>query len=375
MTVEPLRILVFDAQGGPMFALPYSSCEWSDSISEPGSLDVKVVYSDVALRVPAGLFAVMRVWGVILAAVRGRDVVHAGWLTGYQWDPKTATLDLQCGGGWSILSKRLVMNHRLDSSWRDGDVFIDQDHPAGDWLLELRGSYRDIASGLVREAMKWGALPFDLPPVDGGSAHDLPYAGYDLATTADRLSDLAGREDGDEIRMDPVLSDGGRLSWLLRSEPEIVDHMYTADGLGVLTAMAPGQQVMLTGVKGEGASMTGQVYAAGGKDQDRTLMCRAGEGIPGLPLLQSKDTEHTTVSDLDTLRRHARDDLAYGDRPDVTYGLDVGQETPLAPGDWVDVQVDDLFLGPRLLRLKVTDVSGSSGSDWTTVQARERVMS
>ena len=41
-------------------------------------------------------------------------------------------------------------------------------------------------------------------------------------------------------------------------------------------------------------------------------------------------------------------------------------------GDNIDVTVSDDFLGDTLLQLKVTDVSGTSDSDWVTVGAQER---
>lgn len=368
--VEPVRVLAFDAQGGPLFSLPYTSCSWSDSINEAGGLEVEVQYSTQAAAVPGGLWRVLRLWGSHLAAVRGSRVLHAGWLTSYKWDAEHARLTLTCGGGMSILRKRLVLNHELDKVWRDGAVLVDEQHPAGPWVLELKGTYRDIASGLVGEAMKWGGLPFDLPKPDTGGTHDLSYAGYDLATVSDRLEDLSHRADGHEISMDPYLDAGGRLRYRLRSEPEIVDHEYTEEGAGVLSAVAPGSRVRLTGADGDGADMTGQVYASGGKGDDMTVICRDGDGIEGLPLLQSADTEHTTATNPSTLIGHIRGDLAFGCRDDETFSLQVGEETPLRPGDHMDVQVQDLFFGWRRLRLKVTDVGGSSGSDWQDVQAR-----
>lgn len=368
---DVLRVMVFDAHGRPLFLLPYTSCSWQESVSEAGSLSVEVQYTEAALKVAGGLRSRLAVWGVIVAAVRGSRVVHAGWLTSYAWDADSRRLSLTCGGGWTILQKRLVLNHALDSRWRDGDVLIDEEHPAGAWDLHLTGSYQDIAAGLVGEAMKWGPLPFTLPVREGGS-HERHYAGYDLATTADRLEDLAGLADGVELRADPVLLDTGYLVFVLRAQPEIVDHAWTADGLGMWNACVPGQRVRLRGVRADGAGMTSQVYATGGKDADKTIACRGTSLIDGLPLLQSKDTEHTTLSDVGQLREDVRGDLAYGAHPDETITVSVGDEYPVRPGDHADLMVEDDFLGRRLLPLKITDVSGSSDSDWLDVQARER---
>jgi hypothetical protein len=92
-----------------------------------------------------------------------------------------------------------------------------------------------------------------------------------------------------------------------------------------------------------------------------------------LPLLiQSADTTHTTASELATLRQYAQSGIAYGAYPDETYSIEAGEEYPVRPGDQADMWVEDDFLGERMLKLKVTDVSGSSDSDWLTIQARER---
>lgn len=368
---QPIRLLAFGPTGVPLFTLPYTACTWSESISEAGHMQATVAYSDTALHIPGGLWQDLKVWGIILAAVTGRDVIHAGWLTGYEWDASSRTLSLDCGGGWTVLSKRLVLNHALDQPWKDGELTVDIDHPAGDWLLRLKGTYQDIAAGLVAEALKWGALPIDLPAYQGGG-HVRDYSGYDLATVADRLTDLSRLEDGDEIRMDPVLAPDGTLRFRLRSQPEIVDHDYTAGALGAVSATAPDTGVRLTGIKSDGADMTTQVYATGGKGDDKTLICRDTSPINGIPLLQTSDTAHTTVSDLQTLQAHARSDLAYGARPDVTYTLDVTREYPLSPGDHMDVTVEDDFAGERQLKLKITDTAGASDSEWQQIQARER---
>lgn len=384
MYTEPLYVDAYDYLGNPMFRLPYTRAGWQDHISEPGSLSVEMQCSDTALGIPGGLWASMRLWGVMFAAHRydpdigGQSVKHAGPLVSYDWDAKSRKLSLDCGGGWSFLSKRLVLNYSLDRTWHDGDVLIDDKHPAGNWLSHYEGSYRDIAAGLVREAMKWGALPIDLPATDGGKAHYRDYYGYDSALVSDRLDDLAKLEDGDEIRFDPYINANGQLWFRLRSESQIMDH-YWQDGsdMGAWDATVPGQRVVLSGLTGDGAAMTSQAYATGGKDGDKTLMARAGDTrltVAGYPLLQSADMEHNTVSDLRTLQGYARSDIAYGMLPDETWKLQVGEEYDARPGDCADLKYEDDFLGEGMIPLKITDVSGSSDSDWLTIQARGRII-
>lgn len=377
--LEPLYVDVFGPLGDPMFRLPYSKAGWADTISEPGSLSVDVDYSREALSIPSGLHELLKLWGVIIAAHRydpatdSEDVKHAGPLVDYRWDAKGRKLSLSCGGGWSLTSIRLVLNHALDTGWVDGDVLVDDEHPAGAWALTLTGSYSDIARGLVAEAMKWGALPITLPPVQGGT-RTRTYSGYDVAKVADRLDDLAKLADGDEIRFDPRIKPDGSLTFDLRSQPEIVDHAWLEGGtLGAWHADLPGQRIVLSSVDGRGSGMTNQVYAIGGKHGDKTVMARVTDKHSALSLLiQSADTTHTTASELATLRAYAQSGIAYGAYPDETYSIEAGEEYPVRPGDQADMWVEDDFLGERMLKLKITDVSGSSDSDWLTVQARER---
>ncbi|MCH3975073.1 hypothetical protein [Bifidobacterium tibiigranuli] len=102
--MDPLVIDVFDALGSPMFRLPYTSCNWSDTINDPGSLNVDVTYTTTTMKVPKGLYNQLKLWGVILAAHRydpatdSEDVKHAGPLVDYRWDAKGRRLSLLCGG-------------------------------------------------------------------------------------------------------------------------------------------------------------------------------------------------------------------------------------------------------------------------------------
>jgi hypothetical protein len=380
MALDPLVCDVFGPLGDPMFRLPYTAAQWSDSINEPGSLSVDVDYSREALSIPSGFHDLLKLWGVIIAAHRydpasdSEDVKHAGPLVDYHWDHDGRKLSLSCGGGWSLTSTRLVLNHALDDGWVDGDVLVDEEHPAGAWALTLTGSYSDIARGLVAEAMKWGALPITLPPVEGGT-NTRTYNGYDVSKTSDRLDDLAKLADGNEIRFDPRIKPDGTLTFDLRSHPEIVDHAWLeGKALGAWHADVPGQRIVLSSVDGKGSGMTNQVYAIGGKHGDKTVMARVTDKHSMLPLLiQSADTTHTTATELKTLRQYAQSGVAYGAYPDETYSLAVGEDYPVKPGDWADVWVEDDFLGGRMLELKITDVDGSADSDWLSIQARERV--
>lgn len=371
--IKPLTVHAYSAVTGEhLTRLPFTACSWSDSLNEPGQLSVDIAFNTAAekLRVRnLNMHDALRPWRTILTVQRGMHVIHAGVITSRGWDADSRKLSFTCGGGWTLLSKRLVLNHGLDSSFTDGDVLVDENHPIGDWALTFTGSYRDIARGLIAETLKWGRMPFKLPPSEGGS-YTRTYAGYSLATVSDRIRDLSDLVTSMEYRFTPSLDTDGRLSYLLEAGPELIDHTLA------LNTAVPAQRVKLKSIREDGTPLTTEVWAAGGKDDDKTVMARAAIPVqyrdPDTPFLQSANTEHTTVSEVDTLRTYARSQASRGAWPDETYSVSVGEEYDPHVGDHLDLRVEDDFLGDRLLRLKVTDVSGSSDSDWLTVQARER---
>lgn len=371
MADAPLTLHAYSARTGKHLGrLPYTSCSWSDSISEPGQMQARVAMgsASAALR-RLDPYELLRPWRTILAVQRTpADVKHAGVITSRKWDPATRTLSISAGGGWTLLGKRLVLDHALDTAFHDGDVLVDEDHPAGHWALTFDGSYRDIAVGLLREAMTWGGLPISLPDRQGGD-HTRTYYGWDLATVADRISDLADLRDGDEIRFNPQVDSSGRLTFAFESAPELADHHWR------WTASVPGQRVRLTGYQEDGSGMCSDVWAVGGKNADKTVMARAARDDlteHGWPVLQAKNSEHTTVSELATLKHCAAAQAWYGAGMSETIGLSVGEEYDVHVGDWADLRVEDDFLGDRRLALKITDVKGSSDSDWLDLQARPR---
>lgn len=358
--------------GAHLTRLPYTACTWSDSINEPGQLNVDITFNSTARDLTVNglnLHDALRPWRVILAVQYGQRILHAGPVTGRKWDARSRKLSFTCGGGWTLLGKRLVLNHGLDKSFREGDVLVDEDHPAGDWALTLTGSYRDIARGLIAETLKWGTLPITLPPIEGGT-YTRTYGGWDLATVADRIRDLADLDTAREYRFTPNLDTSGGLTFALESAPELVDHELS------LNAALPGVRAMLSSSDEEGSPLTTQVWAVGGKNGDKTVMTLATlpdrYRDPAMPFLQSSNTEHTTVSVLSTLRTYARTQASLGAWPSETHEVLLGEEHDPHVGDHLDLRVEDDYLGRRLLRLKITDVSGSTDSDWRTTQCRER---
>lgn len=364
--LTPLEVHVFSIDGSYGFRLPYTAATWTHTLNQPGSAQVTINYSRDAVKLNLG--DELRPWKCLIALMRGRDVIHAGPLTDVDWKASDRTLDLTVGGGWTCFTKILVIDSKL-SGFGQQRVTIDEKHPAGVMAMTFRGSYGDIVRGLVMEALKWQAWPIDAPKFENGTKTRTYYA-WDLATVADRISDITQLETGTEVRFDPYLADNGQLRWKCRcGNPEIVDTSH------IWNTTAPDGRAIFDSVSGKGTDMTTQVWGTAGKDSDKTLMAKKTNTAminKGWPLMQSTNTSHTTVSDMSTLAAHIAAQLNTNSWPDETYTLRVGAEQTVQPGDWAAVRVDDDYLGNRRLVLKVTDVSGSADSDWLTVTCRSR---
>lgn len=369
--MDDCSIHVYDiTTGRHVTRLPFTSCSWTHSLNKPGSMSVDIAMSRTSLALD--MHALLMPWRVIIAYRSDGRITHAGPLTSRTWSASDRKLELTVGGGWTLLTKRLAIGRRLVSSWRDHSVVVDEKKPAGDLALTLRGpSYRDIACQLVDEALQWGTLPITLPRFERKGGLTRTYYAWDLATTADRLTDLTNLENGIEASFTPREKDDGSITF----DFDASDPQTAGSTPRLLDAVVPAGRCILESVDADGSSITSQVWLTGGKDQDRMLMCRrTTDNLTGRgwPLMMGKDTEHTTVSVMRTLQSYAIADLQRNAFPSETFKLKVGEEHRPEPGDLVDVRVSDDFLGDTLLQLKATDVSGTADSDWVTVDAQER---
>lgn len=365
--LEPCTLHAYAITTGEhLYRLPYGSAQWQESIKQPGSLSVTVPLSREAKQLD--LWATLRPWRCMLALQRGRDVIHAGPLTDLQWDAGSRSLSLTCGGGLTLLTKRLVLNRALRDGWRDGTVLVDEKHPAANMTLAWRRTqWWAVACRLILETKQWADLPIDLPDANVSGDKQRTYFSWDLATVADRINDLMILEGGPELTFDPYLSADGRLRFLMRAgKPELITATHRWD------TVLPDSRVDLESVSGSGARLTNQVWATGGKDSDKTLMCRrTAQPLPGYPLMQSSNTSHTTVERLSTLQQHAAGQLGAGAWPDETFTLKVGEEWDVHVGDHAITRFADDYLGDQTLELKITDISGDTGSDLLTVTCKE----
>ena len=379
--MEPITLHAFNADGSHAAQMPYSSLSWSDTISDTGSMSATIPDTTAIDTLPTTMLT--RMYGSIWAATSANRILHAGWLTHAKIGTDSVSLDI--GGGWSIWEKRLVIKKALADHWKDVTVVIDEGNPPGDWTLTINGTLRDIARGLLEEAMKFGPLPYDLPSRQGGNSNTRTYNCWDLATVSDRLGDIADLENGPEIRFDPHKDDDSIRFALTVGTPEIIDHTWT------LNTIVPGQRIQIGDIDCDGDAICTASYATGGKDNDTLLVARAtGDKLTrdGYPPLLTANTAHSSVSVLSTLQSYAAADVESGDEPQLTVEIKSGIERDVHVGDHIDLTIGERetpdakeslattiiqrLNGSRTLQLKVTDISGSADSEWLTLQTRLR---
>lgn len=354
MAVERITAALFDMRTGDYIRrIPVGSgTTWDKVINAPGSYSLAVPRFTLARQ--SELHALARPWEVAVAIMRGRRILQAGPVVRRPWNKR---LKLDGAGYWRYMEKRLVLNHALASMQIDGEILIDEENPAPEWVMSLTGSYPDIAVKLLTETAKWQGIPVDTPPLTGG-INIRNYYGFDLATVATRLKQLTELEGGPELRFDPYLRTDGGIRWRLEGDIEIVDRVHEWN-----TAI-PGQGINVVALDDDGSGIATDGWGQGGRNDDILLMTRyqmPAAQLGKLPLLQEALTSHSTVSEIQTLRGHTTNMVR---RSVNTYGQ-VQLEAPLRyvvePGDWIDLRTETPYLGRTQLPLKVVGVSGGTG--------------
>lgn len=329
--------------------VPFTGLSFSTRWNEEGALGLSIRWHRLAALWRARVK--LRPWLHSLAVIDEGRVLFAGPITSRCWEKLTLKVD--AGDGWALWRKRLALNHALADAWVDGDVLIDEDNPAPEWMLSIAGqTLGGIGAALIRETLRWGEFLIDPPPPEPG-IHVRNYPCWNGATVADRLHDLAGVQ-GAELMSFPayIRDDDGHLRIRYTTGEAEVLHTWVQP--------APGQKVSIVSVDEDGETLATDAYAFGGRDEDRLLVARAVSTTltdAGWPLLQVADTSHSTVSQLTTLLGHAGQIVEDGSMLPESYQLTASAEHDVRPGHWIDLTVQDPYLGDRLVPLVVVEVA------------------
>lgn len=370
-----VRCELYDMRHGTWLArLPLSQASWQETWNAAGSMSVTIpLNSEYSTLDPDGLIVETK---ALICLMDGERIIHAGpVLSPPDWDPQTGTLSVSCGDGWSMFDWRLALDARLRDRQVDGEIVVDDDNPGPEWSLGFQGTVGDIIRGLILETQKWGSLPIVAMPAQnlyGGEYAE--WTGWDLTRLSDAFADLLERDKGGQLRFDPEIVDG-RFRWRQR---------WALDGVSTHTfdwnTLLPDQPVRFTGISGGGATYT-QVWASGGKNDDKVLLTRADSidlESNGFPLAQYGDASQSTDGSLAALHSFAKDTLA-ASRDDRTYKLQCPPSFNPMVGDRVHLRVKDQYVhgyksdgswDDTMLGLIITDISGSTDSQWLDLQAR-----
>ncbi|MBG9887344.1 hypothetical protein ABE10_12645 [Bacillus toyonensis] len=344
--------------------IPYTDLTYNFGWNEDGKLGLSIRWHRIIAAWKAR--RKLRPWLHSVAVIDDQgEVRFAGPILSRNWSGLTLKVD--AGDGWALWRKRLVMNRLLRTSWRDGEVLIDEDNPAPEWVLQVAGqSLAGIGAALIRESLEFGQLLID-PPGGEAGVHVRTYQCWDFATVYDRLRDLGNVEGGPLIRFPGYLRPAdGYLRLRYETDPSPV--------LWSWVQPAPGQRVQVVSVDEDGESMATEAYGVGGRNEDILLVSRSRSGVltaDGWPVLQVADKSHTTVSLLDTLRGYTDQLVTDGSTLPESYELKVASGYDVRVGDWADLTVQDRYLGDRTVPLIVVSVSRDRTA-WQTVHAFPR---
>ena len=345
--------------------VPVSEVSWKLGYNEADDIELKMPASRELLRF--GARQKMRPWRTLAAVVDdGGYVIAAGPILRRKWTPDELTVKV--GGGWSLFEKRLVLNRALRTGWVDGELLVDEDNPAGPFVLQFAGmTLGGIGAGLVREALQWGPLAVDSPVSEAGT-QVRTYYGWDFATVSERLEDLSKVIGGPFIRFEPYLRSDGFLRF-----------RYVADQGGeVVHTVATGMEQaggVIDDIDEDGDNMATQAYMVGGKEDDVALVARSSSPVlvdEGWPVMQVADTSHSTVSQMSTLVGYGEQIVADGSSNPESTRLKLRRSRQVRPGDVLEVFTDNSYHGRiNALQLDVAAVSGDL-TEWVSVTAFPR---
>lgn len=342
--------------------VPVTDFSFAHGWNEKGSLGISIRWHRLIAMWSARLK--LRPWLHSIAVIEDGTVKFAGPITSRRWEGLTLRVD--CGDGWALWEKRLVLNHALDDAWVDGEVLIDEENPRPQWVLRIVGqSLAGIGAALIREALKWGPYLVDAPDTDFG-LNERTYNGWDFATTFERLQDLGKVEGGPLMLFPGYIREDGHLRIRYEAGEGAALHEWVQP--------APGQYVEIVSVDEDGESMATSAFALGGREDDAVLVARSRSTTltdAGWPVLQVADRSHSTVSQLPTLKGYTGQAVIDGSLLPESYQLKVTAAYDVRPGDWVNLTVRDRYLGSRLVPLVVVRVARNRGR-WQTVSAFPR---
>ena len=277
------------------FTLPVTDYSMSWLLSDSGSCSATIQINDELAGM--NLQNRLKKWSTIICVYRNDGQLDGAMIVkDRKYDFKTHKLSITGADGWGLLGKRLIMNRTLVNNWVDGDVIIDEDNPRPEWKSTYIGSKSDIATKILHDSGSYGPWPYLYEPYTGGS-NIKTYDNWSPKYIDDAITNLINEQDGIEVLFIPEMNyETQQFKWKAQIASNVQLHTYKfVDGL-------PDNQWYFTDDSDLGSDIVNQVYGFGGKLEDKIVVARdTNDNVDSdMPMLQTVNTEHNTVSNVST---------------------------------------------------------------------------
>lgn len=261
----------------------------------------------------------------------GDYICQAGPLTARRGSSEQdRTMQFGGAGLWGLL--RMLM--QIDSGSAVADEFV----PGQDSTYD--GTLRDIAIQILSNANARNAMPIDIPTVSGGGSDTRTYFGYDLVSAGQRLQELTQVENGPDVLLKPYFSDSGHI----RHKALIGNPTLSTSG-NPLVFDYPGSITTLLTAE-DASAFRNTTYERGNGTAYTTLVAASVDPSllgAGWPVVEVTDSNHTDVTEQDTLQQWADGQQSLYGEAIETWALSVKMDDEDSPFGTYDVGAPGLF--------------------------------
>ncbi len=302
------RVLIAETLSGEIRAdVAYTGdFTFERTLCEKGSLAVSVYVDGPNAQVDLHTYTRPGKYSWIL--VYGTVIVQAGPVWSYQFNDADRTLQVTCGGMFSLFSRRVTRNP-AGSADDPVKAIVNESEDLAYTGLSLRGIMSRLVSDNLAQ-LDYGMPSIHVPEPEAGEA-ERNYPAYNLKMLADNMTDLAGVIGGPEFDFAPEFTEHGtHVRWNLKiGNPLLGDQEstnvwdYGTEGapIGTIDVDVDGSDSPITRVWVKGDGTERDLKTGFAED-----LSRVHEGYPGTDFV---DGDHTSVTEQQTLEDYADKDL------------------------------------------------------------------
>lgn len=375
-----VRLLVADTITGKLhFELPYSALTWNSPLNDIGSaaatLPVEASLDALSSQGANDPRAALR--AVLLGPYRWSLVIAFGdvalWGGPYlpSEDVSDGVIAIGAKGMERMLERRILVNAdpAIEAKLSDAtrDIVVPQSTPAGAVYSVVERAV-DTYSGLAPSR----ALPIvctATPQLLGDET--FTYLAYDVATAWKAITDLAGRDDGPDVRLEPVLvdgDDGTYCNWDLQIGEPYLPASGNSGPDGPLPWTFDDTSAVLKRTV-DAVGLSSSWWGTGdGQDREKKITRSSTSSLTdlGFPALETVDAGSSSQTEMEKLEAATRASLAAHQTPTDSWSLDVPIDGPVPLGEVrrgemarLDI-TRALLISPGYYPRRITDVAGDA---------------